>query len=80
MSVAEARGLEPDQMAHCNEHFQLKRCRQRVYCGTHNDTWQRLQPDFYFIFNCFIFLGVGQRLQGQRVGMKGWEDEWDLGV
>jgi hypothetical protein len=39
-----------------------------IYCVTHCDTLQLPQQDFFFFLR--------GRLHGERVGIKGWRDEW----
>ena len=51
-------------MTHCNEHLQAKKCGQKVYCGTHCDTLQLPQGDF------FSFVGEDARVGGRMQGHK----------
>jgi hypothetical protein len=72
-SVAEARGLEPDQWLIAVNICKQRYIDKRLYCGTHHDILQLIQC---FFFSSSFSLGEWG-LQGERVGMRGRRDERD---
>jgi hypothetical protein len=74
-----------EESSHCNEHFQVKMWTEGytvehtvTYYSFHTEMFSMLFVLFFVcLFVCFLF---GGKLQGQRVDMKEWGDEWDWGT
>jgi hypothetical protein len=72
-------------MIHCDKHLQIKLFGQSTYCVTHYDTWQFPQQNLYWFLiliriSYLLLFSFRGRVQGSRVYMQGWEDEWDCGT
>ena len=71
--TAQARGHIPDQQVIAMNICKQRSVDKRVYCGTHCDTLQLPQWDYF----PFSLLGG---LQGWRTGIRGQGDGWDWGA